>query len=302
MLNSSLSRGERFWQESYLRALDSEGYCLATASTDFSDFDLSSKDFDPFYLEIEVYVRKTDDDVSEKGVHVGAHYASVDDYNKWLKKYLKRNGSSSSHDYDYSFPSRDFVVVDDPDNYPDLYDEKMCGARSLNFIIPKKYNVEKYVRKFSVGHCNVFGWSNGKAVHFGYWAPTYSDTIDKMKNVILDPEERNPEDGMFISISGEIFYRNPPQGVRVVQVDENSVDQVKRMLSSGDHRRILKSIFVMTDKNVLTFDDIFSAKKCFPEKVWSEFIGEKENQHDSAPVDKSVNKTGNHEEDMPSVW
>lgn len=293
-------KGENLWQESYLCALDSEGYCLATASTDFSDFDLNSKDFDPFCLEIMVRVRKTDDGVSGKGVHVGAHCANVDDYNKWLKKYLKKN--KPTHNYDYSFPSRDFVVVDDPDNYPDLYDENMCGASSLNFIIPKKYNVEKYVRKFRVGHCNVFGWSNGKAVYFGWWVPTYTDTIDKMKNVVLDPEERNPEDGMFISTSGEIFYRNAPQGVRVVQVDDTSVDQVKRMLSRGNHRRILKYIFVMTDMDILTFDDILSAKKCFPEGVWSKFIGEKDNQNDSAPVDKSVNKTDNYEEDMPSVW
>lgn len=295
-----LVKGNTFWQESSLRALDSEGYCLATASTDFSDFDLNSKDFDPFYLEIEVRVRKTDDGVSDKGVHVGAHSANVDEYNKWLKKYLKKN--KPTHNYDYHFSSRDFVVVDDPDNYPDLYDENMCGASSLNFIIPKKYNVEKYVKKFRVGHCNVYGWSNGRAVSYGYWVPVYNDTIDKMKNVVLDPDERNPEDGMFISLSGKIFYRNAPKGIRVVQVDDTSVNQIKRMLGRGDHRRILESIFVMTDKEILTLEDILSAKKCFPENVWSKFIGEKENQDDSAPVSNPVDNADKCGEDMPSVW
>ena len=293
-------KGDKFWQESYLRALDSEGYCLATASTDFSDFDLNSKDFDPFCLEIKVRVRKTDDGVSDKGVHVGAHSANVDEYNKWLKKYLKKN--KPTHNYDYSFPSRDFVIVDDPDNYPDLYDENMYGASSLNFIIPKKYNVEKYAQKFRVGHCNVYGWSNGRAVSYGYWIPVYNDTIDKMKNVVLDPDERNPEDGMFISLSGEIFYRNAPQGVRVVQVDDTSVNQVKRMLGRGDYCRILESIFVMTDKEILTLKNIFAVKKCFPEDVWNKFIGEKKNQNDLAPASNPVDDADRCGEDMPSVW
>lgn len=155
-------KGDEFWQESYLHALDSEGYCLATASTDFSSFSYEKKDFDPLRLEVTVRVRKTDDGVSDKGVHVGAHYASVDEYNKWLKKFLKRNEPTSN--YNRPFPSNRFVVVDDPDNYPDLYDENMRGASYLNFIIPKKYDVKNYFRKFGVGHCNVFGWSNGVAI------------------------------------------------------------------------------------------------------------------------------------------
>ena len=192
-------RGDKFWQESYLHALDSEGYCLAIASTDFSSFSYEKKDFDPLRLEVTVRVRKADDGVSDKGIHVGAHHASVDEYNKWLKKYLKRGNPTSN--YNYPFPSRKFVVVDDPDNYPDMYDENMCGVNAFNFIIPKKYDVKEYVKKFGVGHCGVFGWSDGVAINYERGVPVYTNTIDKMKNVILNPNERKSGDKMFIGVS-----------------------------------------------------------------------------------------------------
>lgn len=89
-------KSDTFWQKSSLRALDSEGYCLATASTDFSFVGWERKDFDPLKIEIMVRVRKVDDGVSDKGIHVGAHHASVDEYNKWLKKYLKRGNPTSN--------------------------------------------------------------------------------------------------------------------------------------------------------------------------------------------------------------
>lgn len=251
-----------------------------------------------------VRVRKADDGVSDKGIHVGAHHASVDEYNKWLKKYLKRGNPTSN--YDYPFPSRKFVVVDDPDNYPDMYDENMCGVNALNFIVPKKYDVKKYVKKFGVGHCGVFGWSDGVAINYECGVPVYTNTIDKMKNVILKPDERKPGDKMFIGVSlsrkGEVFYRNAPKGIWAVQVDDTNVSQVKRMIGNGSCYNILESIFVMTGKEILTFDDILSAKKCFPEKVWSEFIGEKENQNDSVVVNNSVDDADRCGEDMPSVW
>lgn len=297
-------KSDTFWQKSSLRALDSEGYCLATASTDFSFVGWERKDFDPLKIEIMVRVRKVDDGVSDKGIHVGAHHASVDEYNKWLKKYLKRGNPTSN--YDYPFPSKKFVVVDDPDNYPDMYDENMCGVNALNFIIPKKYDVKEYVKKFRVGHCGVFGWSDGVAINYECGVPVYTNTIDKMKNVILKSDERKPGDKMFIGVSlsrrGDVFYRNAPKGIWAVQVDDTNVSQVKRMIGNGACYNILESIFMMTDKQILTFEGILSAKKCFPENVWNKFIGEEESRNDSAPVDKSVNKTGNHKEDMPSVW
>lgn len=123
-----------------------------------------------------------------------------------------------------------------------------------------------------------------------------------MKNVVLDPDERNPEDGMFISLSGEIFYRNAPQGVRVVQVDDTNVNQIKRIIGNGTCYHILASIFVMTDKEILTLEDILAAKKCFPEDVWSKFIGEKEIRNDSAPESNPVDGADKCGEDMPSVW
>lgn len=103
-------------------------------------------------------------------------------------------------------------------------------------------------------------------------------------------------------VGERFFYRNVPKLVWVVQVDNKSFNQIERIITDNKSYEILKSIFVMTGKYVLTFDDILSVKKCFPEKVWSEFIGENEVRNDSKPVDKSVNKTNNHEEDMPSVW
>lgn len=297
-------KSDTFWQKSSLRALDSEGYCLATASTDFSFVGWERKDFDPLKIEIMVRVRKVDDGVSDKGIHVGAHHASVDEYNKWLKKYLKRGNPTSN--YNYPFPSREFVVVDDPDNYPDMYDENMCGVNALNFIIPKKYDVKEYVKKFRVGHCGVFGWSDGVAINYERGVPVYTNTIDKMKNVILKPNERKPGDKMFIVVSlsrrGEVFYRNAPKGVWAVQVDDTNVNQVKRMIDNGFYYNILESIFMMTGKQILTLEDILSAKKCFPENVWSKFIGEKENQNDSAPASNPVDDADRCGEDMPSVW
>ena len=298
-------KGDTFWQKSSLRAVDSEGYCLATASTKFSDFGLSREDFDPFKIEIVSYVRKTDDNISENGVHVGAHSASVEEYNRWLKSYIKYNKPTSYYEYPFRSYGK-FIVVDDPDNYPDMYSENMCGSNSIGFILPKNYDVKKYAEKFGVGHCYVYGWSKGVAINYGDYVPVYTNTIDKMNQTVLDPEERNPVDKTFIgaavSCRGEVFYRNVPKLVWVVQVDNKSFNQIERIITDNKSYEILKSIFVMTGKYVLTFDDILSAKKCFPEKVWSEFIGENEVQNDSKPVDKSVNKTNNHEGDMPSVW
>lgn len=297
-------KGDTFWQKSSLRALDSEGYCLAMANTDFSFVGWKQKDFDPLKIEIMVRVRKVDDGISDKGIHVGAHHASVDEYNKWLKKYLKRGNPTSN--YNYPFPSREFVVVDDPDNYPDMYDENMCGVNALNFIIPKKYDVKEYVKKFGVGHCGVFGWSDGVAINYERGVPVYTNTIDKMKNVILKPNERKPGDKMFIGVSlsrrGEIFYRNAPKGVWAVQVDDTNVNQVKRMIDNGSYYNILESIFMMTGKCVLTLDDILAAKKCFPEDVWSKFIGEKENHDDSVSASNLVDDADRCGEDMPPVW
>ena len=297
-------KSDTFWQKSSLRALDSEGYCLATASTDFSFVGWKQKDFDPLKIEIMVRVRKTDDGVSDKGIHVGAHYASVDEYNKWLKKYLKRGNPTSN--YNYPFPSKKFVVVDDPDNYPDMYDENMCGVNALNFIIPKKYDVKKYVKKFRVGHCGVFGWSDGVAINYERGVPVYTNTIDKMKNVVLESDKRKPGDKMFIGVSlsrrGDVFYRNAPKGIWAVQVDDTNVNQVKRMIGNGSCYNILESIFMMTGKQILTFEGVLSAKKCFPEDVWSKFIGEKENQDDSAPASNPVDDADRCGEDMPSVW
>lgn len=297
-------RGDKFWQESYLHALDSEGYCLAMANTDFSFVGWKQKDFDPLKIEIMVRVRKVDDGVSDKGIHVGAHYASVDEYNKWLKKYLKRGNPTSN--YNYPFPSREFVVVDDPDNYPDMYDENMCGVNALNFIIPKKYDVKEYVKKFRVGHCGVFGWSDGVAINYERGVPVYTNTIDKMNNVVLESDKRKPGDKMFIGVSlsrrGDVFYRNAPKGIWAVQVDDTNVNQVKRMIGNGSCYNILESIFMMTGKQILTFEGVLSAKKCFPEDVWSKFIGEKENQDDSAPASNPVDDADRCGEDMPSVW
>lgn len=297
-------KSDTFWQKSSLRALDSEGYCLAMANTDFSFVGWKQKDFDPLKIEIMVRVRKVDDGVSDKGIHVGAHHASVDEYNKWLKKYLKRGNPTSN--YDYPFPSKKFVVVDDPDNYPDMYDENMCGVNALNFIIPKKYDVKEYVKKFRVGHCGVFGWSDGVAINYERGVPVYTNTIDKMNNVVLESDKRKPGDKMFIGVSlsrrGDVFYRNAPKGIWAVQVDDTNVNQVKRMIGNGSCYNILESIFMMTGKQILTFEGVLSAKKCFPEDVWSKFIGEKENQDDSAPASNPVDDADRCGEDMPSVW
>lgn len=85
-------------------------------------------------------------------------------------------------------------------------------------------------------------------------------------------------------------------------MDDTNVNQIKRIIGNGACYHILASIFVMTDMEILTLEDILSAKKCFPENVWSKFIGEKENQNDSAPASNPVDDSDKCGEDMPSVW
>lgn len=119
--------------------------------------------------------------------------ATLEDYNKWLLAYIKQGGRITHH-YDYSCPTYDKLVVLNPGADIELFG--MYGAASRNFIIPKKYSFDKYSSKFSLDHCNVYGWQNGRAVASGCcgaWVPVYSDTVDKQllaaANSILGPHQ-----------------------------------------------------------------------------------------------------------------
>lgn len=105
--------------------------------------------------------------------------STLEDYNKWLLAYIKQGGRIT-HYYNYSYPTYENLVVLNPG--ADIKLLGMYGASSRNFIIPKKYSFDKYSSKFSLGHCNVYGWQNGRAVASGSggaWVPVYSDTVDK---------------------------------------------------------------------------------------------------------------------------
>lgn len=87
-------------------------------------------------------------------------WASLDDYNRWLREYLD-TGGEPSHDYDYEWSGLNFCYVKNPYTIPELNGRRMGGADARHFIVPKQYNFSTYANKLAVGNNTVYGWENG---------------------------------------------------------------------------------------------------------------------------------------------
>lgn len=111
-------------------------------------------------------------------------WASLDDYNRWLRDYLEAGGEPT-HDYDYKWSGLTFCYVKNPYTMPDLNGNRMGGSGARHFIVPKQYNFSTYADKLAVGNNNVYGWENGYPVATARhpltpWVPTYLNTVDKL--------------------------------------------------------------------------------------------------------------------------
>ncbi len=88
--------------------------------------------------------------------------ASIEDYESWLKGWLKDN--DFTHYYDYEFGRQDFyVATSDFVLYP------FYGAQSFNVIVPKgiRYTIE------GRGHCCIYDLND--FTHIGGFVPGFSD-------------------------------------------------------------------------------------------------------------------------------
>lgn len=111
-------------------------------------------------------------------------WASLDDYNRWLRDYLE-SGGEPSHDYNRKWNNHDFCYVKNPYTMPELNGNRMGGSGARHFIVPKQYNFSTYADKLAVGNNNVYGWENGHPVATARhpltpWVPVYLDTVDKL--------------------------------------------------------------------------------------------------------------------------
>ena len=111
-------------------------------------------------------------------------WASVDDYNRWLREYLEAGGEPT-HDYNRKWRNHNFCYVKNPYTMPDLNGNRMGGADARHFIVPKQYNFSTYADKLAVGNNTVYGWENGHPVATARhpltpWVPAYLDTVDKI--------------------------------------------------------------------------------------------------------------------------
>ena len=111
-------------------------------------------------------------------------WASLDDYNRWLRDYLEAGGEPS-HDYNRKWSGLTFCYVKNPYTMPELNGNRMGGADARHFIVPKQYNFSTYANKLAVGNNNVYGWENGYPVvtarhSLDPWVPVYRNTIDKL--------------------------------------------------------------------------------------------------------------------------
>ena len=106
-------------------------------------------------------------------------------YNEWLKDYLMQGGTPT---HVYERPgAKDFVCIESNPHLVSLPLGKMCGAMSKDFVLSRKYDVEKYQGRFYGGHNSLYGWdSEGKAKVYGDIVPVYEDTVDRL--IALDEE------------------------------------------------------------------------------------------------------------------
>lgn len=106
-------------------------------------------------------------------------------YNEWLKDYLMQGGAPT-HVYE-GLGAKDFVCIESNPHLVSLPLGKMCGAKSKDFVLSRKYDVEKYQGRFYGGHNSLYGWdSEGKARAYGGIVPLYEDTVDRL--IALDEE------------------------------------------------------------------------------------------------------------------
>ena len=63
-------------------------------------------------------------------------------YNEWLKDYLMQGGAPT-HVYE-GLGAKDFVCIESNPHLVSLPLGKMCGAKSKDFVLSRKYDVEKY--------------------------------------------------------------------------------------------------------------------------------------------------------------
>ena len=117
--------------------------------------------------------------------------ATLDDYNEWLLAWIKQGGKIAHY---YSRPyDDDYLVVQNPAAEIELMG--MYGTSSRSFIIPKEHSFNQYAHNFALGHCEVYGWQDGRAVAWDkHDVAVYSDTVDKqilaVANNIFGPHQK----------------------------------------------------------------------------------------------------------------
>lgn len=102
-------------------------------------------------------------------------------YNEWLKDWLNA-GNMPTHFY-LRNGANDVTPVENPEGiyFPT---HNMYGARSMDFVLNRKYDYNEHYLRFRGGHNNLYGWnSKGEPVCAGFhglqFVPAYLDTIDR---------------------------------------------------------------------------------------------------------------------------
>lgn len=101
-------------------------------------------------------------------------------YNEWLRDWLKA-GNMPTHFY-LRNGANSVIPVENPEGvyFPV---QNMYGARSIDFVLNRKYDYNEHCQRFRGGHNNLYGWnSKGEPVCAGFhglqFVPAYLDTID----------------------------------------------------------------------------------------------------------------------------
>lgn len=102
-------------------------------------------------------------------------------YNEWLKDWLNA-GKMPTHFY-LRNGANGVTPVENPEGiyFPT---HNMYGARSMDFVLNRKYDYHEHRLRFLGGHNNLYGWnSEGEPVCVGFhglpFVPAYLDTIDR---------------------------------------------------------------------------------------------------------------------------
>lgn len=102
-------------------------------------------------------------------------------YNEWLKDWL--NAENMPTHFYLRNGANDVTPVENPEGifFPT---HNMYGARSMDFVLNRKYDYHEHRSRFLGGHNNLYGWnSDGEPVCAGFhgleFVPAYLDTIDR---------------------------------------------------------------------------------------------------------------------------